>query len=116
MIPQMLKTVTVTIDRPLGSVHPSHPDIYYPINYGYVEGVMAGDGEFQDAYVLGVDVPLREFTGRLIAVIHRYDDVEDKWVVAPNGMKFTKEEIENATRFQERFFHSEVEMAWVFSK
>lgn len=30
--------VTVTVDRPLGSRHPHHPDIVYPVNYGYVAG------------------------------------------------------------------------------
>ena len=37
----------------LGSYHPEHKDMYYPINYGYVEGVLAPDGEEQDAYILG---------------------------------------------------------------
>lgn len=27
------RTVTVTVDRPLGSYHPEHKDMYYPINY-----------------------------------------------------------------------------------
>lgn len=31
----------VVVDRPLGSYHPKHKDIYYPINYGFVEGIMA---------------------------------------------------------------------------
>ncbi len=66
MIGQIIK---FTIDRPLGSFHPNHPDIYYPVNYGYVEGIIAPDGEEQDVYVLGVDEPLKEFTGRVIAVI-----------------------------------------------
>lgn len=101
-------TVTVTIDRPLGSFHPKHPDIYYPINYGYIAGIMAPDGEEQDAYILGVDVPLQTFTGTVIAVIHRHDDVEDKWVVAPEGMIFSKEETEAAVHFQEQYFDSEV--------
>lgn len=38
------KTVTVTVDRPLGSYHPEHRDMYYPINYGYVEGIIAPEG------------------------------------------------------------------------
>lgn len=71
------ETVTVTIDRPLGTCHPEHPDLYYPVNYGYIEGVIGGDGEEQDAYVLGVDVPVESFTGTVIAVIHRNDDVEE---------------------------------------
>lgn len=104
------QTVKVTIDRPLGSFHPNHPDIYYPVNYGYVEGIIAPDGEEQDVYVLGVDEPLKEFIGRVIAVIHRFDDVEEKWVAAPENVTFTKEEIMEQVRFQERYFKSEVRM------
>lgn len=102
------KTVTVTVDRPLGSYHPNHPDLYYPINYGYIEGIIAPDGEEQDAYILGVDATVASFTGTVIAVIHRYDDVEDKWVVAPDGMPFTRDGIERMTHFQEQYFDSEV--------
>lgn len=102
--------VTVTVDRPLGSYHPEHQDMYYPVNYGYVEGVLAPDGEEQDAYILGVDVPVVEFTGRVIAVIHRFDDVEEKWVVAPDGVSFTKDEIAEQVRFQEQYFDTEILM------
>lgn len=103
------RTVTVTIDRPLGSVHPKHPDIFYSVNYGYVEGVMAPDGQWQDAYILGVTVPLKSFTGVVAAVIHRRDDVEDKWVVLPEGMTITEAQILEETFFQERYFDSYVE-------
>lgn len=104
------RIVTVTMDRPLGSRHPKHPDMIYPVNYGYVAGIMAPDGEEQDAYILGVDVPVETFTGELIAVIHRADDVEDKWVVAPKGLRFSAEQIMEAVRFQEQYFQSEVEL------
>ncbi|MBP1542984.1 MAG: inorganic pyrophosphatase [Oscillospiraceae bacterium] len=104
------KTVTVTVDRPLGSFHPEHHDMYYPVNYGYVEGVMAPDGEEQDAYILGISEPVEHFTGQVIAVIHRFDDVEDKWVVVPEGASFTKEEIAEQVRFQEQYFDSEIRM------
>ena len=103
-------TVTVTVERPRGSYHPEHPALYYPIHYGYVEGLMGGDGEALDAYILGVDTPVSEFTGQVIAIIHRLDDVEDKLVVAPRGQSFTREEIVAATHFQERYFKIEVEM------
>ena len=98
------KIVTVTIDRPIGSYHPVHKNLYYPINYGYLKGIIAQDGEEQDAYVIGVDVPVKEYTGKVIAVIHRNDDVEEKWVVCPEDRAFTKEEIEEIVRFQEQFF------------
>ena len=102
------KIVTVKIDRPLGSSHPSHPDIIYPVNYGYVEGIFAGDGEEQDAYVMGVDKPIETFNGKVIAIVHRKNDVEDKWVVAPDDLTFTADEIRAATYFQEKYFDIEI--------
>lgn len=104
------QTVTVTIDRPLGSYHPEHHDLYYPINYGYIAGTLAPDGEEEDAYVLGIDGPISEFTGKVIAVIEREDDVERKWVVAPENTSFTKEEIAKLIDFQEQYFKSKIIM------
>ena len=104
------KTVTVIMDRPMGTYHPKHKDMYYPVNYGYIPGIMAPDGEEQDAYVLGVDEPLKEFTGVVIAIIHRFDDVEEKWVVVPEGCTFTREEIAEQVKFQEQYFKSEIRM------
>ena len=102
--------VKVTVDRPLGSYHPKHKDIYYPINYGYIEGIIAPDGEEQDAYILGVNEPVAEFEGKIIAIIHRFDDVEEKWVVAPENMSFTREEIMEQVYFQEQYFKIEIRM------
>lgn len=102
--------VKVTVDRPLGSYHPEHKDMYYPINYGYIEGIMSPDKEEQDAYILGVDEPVKEFTGKIIAIIHRLDDVEEKWVVAPENLFFSKEEIIAQVLFQEKYFQWEIEM------
>ena len=102
------RTVAVTVDRPLGSYHSEHKEMYDPINYGYVEGIMALDEEEQDVYILGVDEAVKKFTGKIIAVVHRNDDVEEKWVVAPAGMTFTKEEIREQIHFQEQYFDSEI--------
>ncbi len=78
--------VTVTVDRPLGTYHPEYNNMYYPINYGHIEGITAPDGEEQDAYILGVNEPVEKFTGKIIAIVHRFDDVEDKWVVCPENI------------------------------
>ena len=104
------KTVKVIVDRPLGTYHPKYKDMFYSVNYGYVSNVIAPDGEEQDAYILGVDKPLREFVGVVIAVIHRINDIEDKWVVAPEGIIFTKEEIMKKVEFQEKYFKTEIIM------
>ena len=100
--------LTVTVDRPLGSSHPKYPEHIYPLNYGYIEGMTGGDGEEQDAYILGVDQPVRRFTGKVIAVVKRFDDNEDKLVVAPENTTFSLEEIRGKIWFQERYFHSAV--------
>ena len=39
------KHVKVVIDRPLWTYHPKHKNIFYTLNYGYVEGVMWWDWE-----------------------------------------------------------------------
>ena len=104
------KIVRVIIDRPLGTYHPKYKDIFYSVNYGYIPEIIAPDGEEQDAYILGVDEPLEEFTGKVIAIIHRIDDIENKWIVAPEGIKFTKEEINKMVEFQEKYFKSEIRM------
>lgn len=77
------KIVNISIDRPIGSVHPKHDDIVYPINYGFISGVISGDGEYLDVYLLGVDIPIKEYTARIIGIVHRLNDVEDKLVTAP---------------------------------
>lgn len=93
-----------TVDRPLGSAHPKHPEIIYPVNYGFVDGVMGGDGEEQDVYILGSDKPLKRFEGKVIAVYHRTNDVEDKWIVSLDGRDYPDDEILNTIHFQEQFY------------
>jgi len=103
------QAVSVIIDRPLGSQHPQH-GFLYTINYGYLPGVILpdGDGEPLDAYVLGVETPVTQFTGRCIAVIQRADDCDNKLVIAPEGAAYTDEDIVALTAFQEQFFDSRV--------
>ena len=104
--------VSCTSDRPLGSAHPRIPELIYPVNYGYVNGVTGGDGAEQDVYILGVDAPLKTFRGTVIAVYHRLNDNEDKWIVVPDEMQgqFTEEEILRQIAFQEKFFDGKLYM------
>ena len=104
-------TVRGSIDRPKGTEHPRIKGLIYHVNYGYVDGVFAGDGAEQDIYYLGEDKPVKSFEGKVIAVYHRLNDNEDKWIVAKDGCKFTKEQILESIYFQERFFDGEIYMA-----
>lgn len=103
------KTVEIKIDRSIGSTHPKYSDFIYPVNYGYIPGVLGGDGEELDVYLLGVDNPVKEYIGRVIGIIHRHDDVEDKLVAAPEGINFTQTEIKEAVHFQEQYYESKIE-------
>lgn len=101
-------TVHGTIDRPLGSVHPGNPEMIYPINYGYVDGVFAGDGAEQDVYIFGTDQPITTFSGKVIGVYHRLNDSEDKWIVSLDGENVCADVIRNSISFQEQFFMGEL--------
>ena len=57
-----------------------------------------------------IDRQIKEFTGKIIAVIHRLNDVEDKWVAVPENMTMMAEEIMAQVSFQEQYFKTEIEM------
>jgi inorganic pyrophosphatase len=106
------REVEVVVDRPLGSVHPSHDDIVYPVNYGFVPGTTGGDGEPVDVYLLGVDVPVPSGRGRVIGVVERRDDVEIKLIAAPPGWgPWTATDLAGAVHFQERWCDAHVHTA-----
>lgn len=105
------KTVEIKIDRPIGYVHKKGEKVlHYPINYGYIEGVLGGDGEELDVYLLGVDHPVDEYKCKIIGIVYRENDVEDKLIAAHENSRFTKEQIEQAIHFQEKYYTTHVEV------
>ncbi len=100
------RQVEVVMDRPIGTEHPKHPGVFYPINYGYIEGLLGGDGEEQDVYVLDCDIPLKRCSATIIAVVHRFDDNECKWVASYTGTTHVESDIKEQIAFQERFHDS----------
>ena len=108
--PYLGQTVTIDIDRPIGYVHhKGEKTLVYPINYGYIPDVLGGDGEELDVFLVGVDHPVDTYTGRIIGIVYRADDVEDKLIMAPEGMDFSVEEMTKAVYFQEKYYDSHVE-------
>ena len=102
------KKVSGIVDRPSGTYHPKHKNIFYPINYGYIENLIGGDGKEQDAYILGTNKPLKTFKGIIIAVYHRLNDIEDKLIVSLDGKNYSDKEILNMINFQEKYFKGEI--------
>lgn len=105
------KTVAMETDRPIGYVHrKSGYELVYPLNYGYIPGVLGGDGEELDVYLIGVNEPVERFTGRIIGIAHRKNDIEDKLIMAPPDKKFTSDEVERAVHFQEQYYDTQIEL------
>jgi inorganic pyrophosphatase len=48
---RLIANSTLVIDRPRGSAHPRFSDMIYPLDYGYLEGTMAGDGDGIDVWI-----------------------------------------------------------------
>ena len=104
------KMVNIEIDRPIGYVHKKENySLTYPINYGYIPGVIGGDGEELDVYLLGVNEPVNEYTAKIIGIAHRENDVEDKLIAAPAGKVFYQNEIAEAIHFQEQYYKTKIE-------
>lgn len=101
------KPVLVEIDRPLNARHPKH-GFTYEVNYGFVPGTKAPEGEEVDPYVLGVDRPLDKMQGVCITAIHRLNDDDDKLVVVPDAVTLADTKIIKQTKFQEKFFKAVV--------
>ena len=101
------KEVSVEIDRPLGSRHPKH-GFMYMVNYGFIPNTISGDGEELDAYLVGEFEPVKESKGKVIAIIHRTNDNDDKLVVVPKDKDYSDDAIEALTEFQEQYFEHEI--------
>lgn len=101
------KNVNIKIDRKLGSRHPKH-GFMYMLNYGFVPNTVSGDNEELDAYLIDEFEPVDEATGKVIAIIHRINDDDDKLVVSKNGKDYSDDAIRALTEFQEKYFESEI--------
>lgn len=99
------KEVKVEIDRQLGTKHPKW-DFIYESNYGFIPGTKAPDGEEIDAYLLGVDKSVAKGSGRVVAILHRTNDNDDKLIVSVDGKDIDDKIIRAKTDFQEKFFKS----------
>ena len=98
------KEVFVEIDRQLGSNHPKH-GFMYMLNYGFIPNTISGDGEELDAYLVGEFEPVTSAKGKVIAIIHRTNDDDDKLIVSKDGKEYSDDAIRAMTEFQERFLN-----------
>ena len=98
---ELVKRHRIVVDRPKGSSHPRFPDSTSPLDYGYLDGTVSGDG-------CGVDVWLGSLPDRMVqAVICTVDlikgDVETKLIM---GCK--EEEIKTAVSTHRSYSQSAI--------
>ncbi len=67
---ELLESRELIIDRPKGTRHPKYSEVVYPLDYGYLKGTSAGDGNEIDVWS-GSD-PSR----RLVAVVCTVDTLK----------------------------------------
>ena len=48
---KLLAESQIVVDRPKDRPHPRYPDVIYPLDYGYLEGTTAGDGNGIDVWI-----------------------------------------------------------------
>ena len=50
MLDKLVAESEIIIDRPAGSAHPRYPGMIYPLDYGYLRGTAAMDGDGIDLW------------------------------------------------------------------
>ena len=104
------KEVNVVIDRKIGSKHPDYEETIYELNYGYIKNLHAPDRQYQDAYIVGIKEPLVDYKGIVKAIVKRKDDIEHKLIVVPRDIDISKEDIEKAILFIEKYYKHQLIM------
>lgn len=73
----------------------------YKLNYGIIENIKPQKNIVYGAYIMGINHPVRNFDGRVIAVIRRFSGKGQVWVVAPKSTRFIVHDIKSAIDFAE---------------
>lgn len=94
------KFVKVHVTSPMNSFNKRF-GFRYKLNYGVIEGAKTLKNTVQGAYIMGINHPVRNFDGRVIATIRRFGGKGIVWVVAPKSTRYINHDIKNAIDFAE---------------
>ena len=81
----------------------------YKLNYGVIENGQRNRFGNQGAYIMGISHPVRNFDGRVIAVIRRHGGKGVVWVVAPKSTRFIINDVKEAVSFAENIERCDIE-------
>jgi len=101
------KGVTVTVDHPYGSFHPTIADVTYPVNFGYVSAPIAVNEGMQDAWVIGPQEPVDTFTGTVAGIVY-HKDGSSRWIVVQPGMTVNHQSVIDLIGFEEQYYETQI--------
>ena len=90
------KYVRVKVVKPIGS--DDEAGYTYPLNFGTVYG-----NEKQWAFIMGIHHPVRNFDGRVIAILSDRKAKKYIWIVAPKSTRFIINDIKNYINLKKDF-------------
>lgn len=94
------KFVKVRVTSPMNSFNKRF-GYKYKLNYGLIENGRPQKNTVQGAYIMGINHPVRNFDGRVIASVKRFGGKGIVWVVAPKSTRFINHDIRQAIDFAE---------------
>lgn len=94
------KFVKVRVTSPMHSFN-NRFGFKYKLNYGVIDSFKSNKRSVQGAYIMGINHPVRNFDGRVIAVIKRQSCRGMAWVVAPKSTRYIINDIKQAIEFAE---------------
>ncbi len=90
------KYVRVKVVKPIGS--DDEAGYTYPLNFGTVYG-----NENQTAFIMGIHHPVRNFDGRVIAILSDRKNRNYIWIVAPKSTRFIINDIKEYINVEKDF-------------
>lgn len=90
------KYVRVRVTGPIGSDNGAGGT--YPLNFGTVYG-----NEKQTAFIMGINHPVRNFDGRIIAILSDKRNKSYIWIVAPKSTRFIINDIRKFINLEKDF-------------
>ena len=96
------KYVRVRVTNPIGS--DSETGYTYPLNFGSVYSY-----ENQNAFIMGIHHPVRNFDGRVIAIMSKKKSQKFIWIVAPKSTRFIINDIKKYINLEKDFPDYKVE-------
>ena len=93
------------------ATRPTFPLMWECVGGSVLKGESSIEGavrEIKEEVGLDVEPERGKLEGKVIAVWHRFDDVEDKWIVSLDGKDIAEEQILGDISFQEQFFYGKL--------